>query len=105
VGEVLRVDQTALREAQPHFTAVASEIHGPWTSLDDALNAEGAGWDADDTGQSCAWSYLPAWSTLRQVFTDLHDEVESIAEALSTVAERAAAVDDRAGARFRARSG
>jgi uncharacterized protein YukE len=100
VGEVIRVDQTALREAQPRVGAIASEILATRSRVDRALNAEGACWGADETGQRFAQSYLPAWSTLRQAFTDLHDGVESIAQSLSTVADNADAVDDRTGARF-----
>jgi uncharacterized protein YukE len=100
VGDLIRVDPSALRAAEPHVGALSAEILATWSDLDRALNAEGACWGTDDTGQAFACSYLPAWSTLRQAFTDLHDGVESIAQSLSTVADNADAVDGRTVARF-----
>ena len=100
MGEVVRVDPTALRDAQPHVEEIASGIRATWSWLGRVLNAEGACWGADETGQTFARSYLPALSTVRQAFTDLHDGVESIAQSLSTVADNADAVDSRTDARF-----
>jgi len=100
VGDVIRVDPAALRAAQPHVAEIASEILATGSWLDRVLNAEGACWGADDTGQAFARSYLPALSTMRRAFTELHDAAESIAQALSTVADNADAVDDRTDARF-----
>ncbi len=100
MGTEIRVDGPALRAAQPRLADLATDVDAALRRLDAGLDREGACWGSDETGQQFAVAYLPAATTLRQGFADLHAGMAAIADAVLTVAADAQAVDDRAQTRL-----
>jgi uncharacterized protein YukE len=96
----IRVNSHGLRAAQPMVAQSAGAIRATLGQLVRALDAEGACWGADATGQTFAASYVPAMQTTRQAFADLHAAVDSIAGSLLIAADNADATDSRAGRRL-----
>jgi hypothetical protein len=95
MGEVTRVDLPALRRVQPRVEDIATGVRAALAELVGALDAEGPCWGADETGQTFNAAYGPAVATVQQGFGEFGRGVDSVARALSLVADQAEAVDTR----------
>lgn len=100
MGGFTRVDVPGLRLAQPRVEEIATGVFATLTTLQGALAAEGPCWGSDETGRTFDAAYHPAVATVHDGFTELGRAVDSIARALSLVADQAEAVDGRTASRL-----
>src|SRR5262245_31325592 len=96
MSDVMRVDSAALRQAAPRFSAVSGQLDGVFRQLAAALDAEGEGWGADDTGKAFAKDYVPAAQQIADAGREVADAVDDVGARLVTVADMADAADARA---------
>ena len=100
MGDITRVDLPALRRVQPRVDDIATGVRAVLTQLVGALDAEGPCWGSDETGRAINAAYAPAVATVQEGFGECGRGVDSIARALSFVADHAEAVDARAASRL-----
>lgn len=98
---MLSVHPTELRAAVPGLTDVAVELRDTLTRLRNALADEGTCWGHDETGAAFGRAYQPAGDAVQQAFGALAGAIETIGADLVTIADRSAATDEVARARFR----
>jgi uncharacterized protein YukE len=70
------------------------------SQLQGTLDDEGPCWGSDETGRTFESAYGPAVTTMQDGLTELGRAVDSIAQALSVVADQAEAVDGRTATRL-----
>src|SRR2546430_14684088 len=97
---MLGVDPSALRAAVPGLTDLATALDATLTRLRGELADAGPCWGHDDPGATFERGYLPAGEQAEQAFRHLAAAIETIGADLTAVAERSAATDEQARARF-----
>lgn len=100
MGEVMRVDQLALRDAAAGFGTLAASFDGALSMLCSGLDAEAGCWGGDEIGVAFAESYLPAAEEIRAAWAGLARTAVEIGDAIITAASNVDQAEGWAQARF-----
>ncbi|WP_306320504.1 MULTISPECIES: WXG100 family type VII secretion target [unclassified Streptomyces] len=87
MGEHMRVDSDELRDAAPVFHRQSDQLHDALTTLHSRLAALGAPWGDDEQGNKFHAKYGPAKEDVDTATRTLVTGMESIGDALKSMAE------------------
>jgi uncharacterized protein YukE len=96
VSGALTGDPDALRAGQPGIEVLADRVNAALGRLGTVLDAEGACWGGDETGQAFGDRYHPAERQLRAAFVRLAGRLHEVGDALTAVADVLDAANQRA---------
>jgi uncharacterized protein YukE len=100
MGEVMRVDPAALRDAGAGFGSLAASFDAALSTLLAALDAEAGCWGQDEIGVAFAGSYLPAVKEIQAAWAGLTRGVAEVGDAVVTAASNVDHTEARAQGRF-----
>jgi uncharacterized protein YukE len=96
MSDAMWVATGELRAAAPSFAAMATVLELGLDGLGDRLDAEGACWGRDETGETFARSYEPTARAVRAALAGVGRSIGEVGRAVRAVADAVDGADDRA---------
>jgi hypothetical protein len=85
-----------LQSAAPQYDWVARQVQVVYSTLTQALDAEGACWGADDQGQSFGTKYCPPAVAVLQQMSNTGQGLQSMVDSICTWAKNYVSADEEA---------
>ena len=95
-GDGYTAQPTDLQSTAPQYDWVAQQVQAIYSTLSQALDAEGACWGNDDQGQTFGAKYCPPAVAALQQMSNTNQGVQSMVDSICTWAKNYVSADQEA---------